>query len=163
MEFNSESILKSTIRDTRAVACVRKYLLCIFTPLLCSVFDSKSWQCGRISILSCFPPHPFVYIRLLWFSFLISATHWGGPVQKQQSALQTYIHRHLIARVSPLLRYVDVAAILKRAVLPRELIQINGVNFIKLLLQSAISQCLSFTLSHMYRYIQETEKNQKHL
>ena len=35
--------------------------------------------------------------------------------------------------------YVDVAPILDVAAQPRELIQVNGVNFIKLLLQSAIS------------------------
>ena len=35
--------------------------------------------------------------------------------------------------------YIDVAAILDVAALPRELIQVNGVNFIKLLLQSAVS------------------------
>ena len=35
--------------------------------------------------------------------------------------------------------YVDIAAILEEAAPPRELIQVNRVNFIKLLLQSAIS------------------------
>lgn len=33
----------------------------------------------------------------------------------------------------------DVAATLDVAALPRDLIQVNGVNFIKLLLQSAVS------------------------
>lgn len=47
-------------------------------------------------------------------------------------------YRHIDAPLSsgP---YVDFAAILEVAALPPELIQINGVNFIKLLLQSAIS------------------------
>ena len=35
--------------------------------------------------------------------------------------------------------YVEVAPILDVAAQPRELIQVNGVNFIKLLLQNAIS------------------------
>ena len=42
-------------------------------------------------------------------------------------------------RVGPLLRYVDVDAILDVVALPHQLIQVNGVNFIKFLLQSAIS------------------------
>ena len=56
-------------------------------------------------------------------------------------------HRHI---------YIDallsaglyVATILKETALPCELLQVNGVNFMKLLLQSAINYCLSLTHSH---------------
>ena len=49
-----------------------------------------------------------------------------------------YIWKCLIEQVGPM-RYVNVITILEAAAWPRELIQVNGVKFIKLLLQSAIS------------------------
>ena len=57
------------------------------------------------------------------------------------------------ASLSGLQRHVDVAAILEVAAQPLELIQVNGVNFLKLLLQSAISYCLLFTHSHTDEYL----------
>ena len=60
--------------------------------------------------------------------------------------------------VRPLLQYVCVAAILDVAALPRELVQVSGVNFLKLLLQSARSLHIH-THANIFRKQIDTKNN----
>ena len=62
-------------------------------------------------------------LRTLFDSAVASAGFY------KSSAAWTHKHRRLIERVGPLQWYVDVAVILDVAAQPREVIQVNGVNF----------------------------------